>query len=227
MTPSIGISGFAAGRHGPDSEYTAYLRTTEHGQPDWLFLTDLVEERWADQLPGYTDGVILVPVRVTEGGEPLFTCPVSDLRPDEEFVSFYRARKAGETPRKSTFALRSSIGYAPYCFVVLYSREKLLEGGEASTGADWDVVTILSSLDDQEPPMAPGTLMANHFGDSGGSATNMSPEKFEAALRRSYFYWRGRTMTITPEKLEAIRERIAFEEKFRDTLAEVKAATAF
>lgn len=49
--------------------------------------------------------------------------------------------------------------------------------------------------------MSPGILMANHFQISGGTATHMTREQFEAALRRSFLYWRDKGK-IAPEGFE-------------------------
>lgn len=195
MEPSIGINPFCAARHGPDSEGTAYLKQKRRGGPDWAYLTDLVAANFNNRKPGYTDGVVIVQIPVTDiSGDGLFSSPTVDLEEGDFLVGTYKARVEGETPRKQVQVRRVGGGQnmARYCFAVLYSREKLAEKDETRTGNDWDVITLLGSMSNCVPPMPPQTLMANHFGDSGGSSTNMTPEQFEAALRESYAYWRGR-----------------------------------
>lgn len=78
---------------------------------------------------------------------------------------------------------------------VLYHKDTLAEGNENSDlSADYEVVTFLPRGTEEEQPLAPETLMANHFLDSGGTATGMSPEEFEQALKKSYAYWRNRML---------------------------------
>jgi hypothetical protein len=77
--------------------------------------------------------------------------------------------------------------------VVLYHRDTLAEGGDL-VSQEWSVIAVLGKfcLEGVEEPMTPETLMANHFKDDGGTATGMTHEEFQEALRRSYFYWRDK-----------------------------------
>ncbi len=76
--------------------------------------------------------------------------------------------------------------------VVLYRHDVLAENNEQSSDAEWEIVSVNGLPTEDEAPMSPGTLMANHFQISGGTATHMTSEQFEAALRRSFLYWRDK-----------------------------------
>jgi hypothetical protein len=43
-------------------------------------------------------------------------------------------------------------------------------------------------------PIDPMTLMHNHFGSSGGTATNMTDAELVAALRTSFMWWKDKAM---------------------------------
>ena len=78
--------------------------------------------------------------------------------------------------------------------IVLYAREVLQEGGEDCTGYDYDVISINGRPTKDEMPIAPMTLIANHFELDGGTATGMTPEEFETALRESVLFWKNKAM---------------------------------
>lgn len=223
--PSIGVSEFCKHRHVIGSGHTEFTLTSlvERDEsrtntpknklgkdqdgfdrnglktaPDWDYLVRLVEANFHLRRPGYRDGVVLVPVPVaTPDGRPTFTCPIVELKEGDTLFGSFRARRPGETPRKALNVPYRWGTDALFCDIVLYSRETLEEGDEERTGADWDIITILGKLDNEDMPMPPETLMANHFGADGGTATNMSPEEFEAALRKSFEFWKGRA-TLAP-----------------------------
>lgn len=78
--------------------------------------------------------------------------------------------------------------------IVLYSREVLQKGNENCTGCDWDIISINGRLTEDEMPIHPNTLIANHFQLDGGTATNMSSEEFEKALKKSVLFWKDKAM---------------------------------
>jgi hypothetical protein len=205
-TPTFGINPFVL-RQTPESEFT-------HFDGGWDRLLELVREHFHEAKPGYREGVCLVPVPA-EG----FFCGVVVLEEGDKLVGEYKARRPGEEPRKTTRVLRPRerhVGPAAiergahwtetypipgagksacaHVDVVLYSRETLEEGGEDCTGEDWDVISVNGRLTDEEMPIAPMTLIANHFELDGGTATGMSSEEFEAALRESVLFWKNKAM---------------------------------
>lgn len=206
----IGINDFVR-RQTSESEFT-------HFEGSWDRVVALVEENFDKAKPGYRDGVCLVPVPA-EG----FYCGVVELQEGDKLVGTYKSRRPGEEPRKELRVLRPrsfwpgpamiehghdpkerppkrGSGKSPclYVDVVLYSRETLQEGDEECTGCDWDIVSVNGRMTEEEAPIHPNTLIANHFKLDGGTATGMSPEQFETALRESVLYWKNKAM-IAPE----------------------------
>jgi hypothetical protein len=85
----------------------------------------------------------------------------------------------------------------------------LEEGGEGCTGCDWDIISINGRPFEEEPPIAPMTLIANHFELDGGTATGMSPLEFECALRESVLFWKDKAL-LAPgfDEEEALAEMV-------------------
>jgi hypothetical protein len=77
---------------------------------------------------------------------------------------------------------------------VLYHRDVLAENDEDSTGADWDIISVNGSPTTEPMPIHPDVLIANHFQLDGGTATGMSAEVFEAALRESVLFWKDKAI---------------------------------
>jgi len=187
-TPSIAMSPFVDRQRDPNSGLTHWEITDEE-------LLKRVQENFDLQRPGYRDGVVLVPVS-PDG----FKAGIRVLQEGDKLRGSYKARRDGETPRMSVwYECPTPISEAKVTprsvDVVLYHRDVLAED-ETYVETEWNVICVLGkfcSAEDEEP-MIPQTLMANHFGDDGGSATGMSPEAFEAALKASYYYWRDKVM---------------------------------
>jgi len=182
-TPTFGVNPFVL-RQTPESEFT-------HFEGGWDRLLELVTEHFGDAKAGYREGVCLVPVPA-EG----FFCGVVELQEGDKLAGAYEARRPGEEPRKTTRAAsegKTKMG-AAQVEIVLYSREVLAEGGEDRTGQDWDVISVNGNPTDGEMPIAPMTLIANHFELEGGTATGMSSEEFEKALRKSVLFWKNKAM---------------------------------
>lgn len=159
---------------------------------DWDDLRNQVTENLNNTVytQGYRDGVVLVPVEPKH-----FKCPVFKLKDTMNFSGQYKKRVQDEDPRKSTWIdLVDGFEPAKSVNVILYSRNVLLESKNTVTGAEWDMIMI-QALDSNEPaPMDPQTLMYNHFQQSGGTTTNMTPEQFEIALKESFLYWKDRIL---------------------------------
>jgi len=195
--PTFGVSDFCKHRHGADSRFTAFYGS-------WEKLHDIVQLDWERRIPGYREGVVIIPVDLSEdwnttGLYNKFSAPVVELNENDLFEGSYSSRVPGETPRKTTYVSRvNKLGAerkastATHIDIILYSKETLAEKDEPRTGADWDVITVLGKLSADSQPMTPGTLMANHFGADGGSNTLMGPVEFEQALRESFDFWKNK-----------------------------------
>ena len=190
-TPTIGVSDFVR-RQTIGSEFTHFdddSKSLNDGDEEWDKVAQLAQEHFHRAKPGYRDGVCLVPVP-PEG----FHTGVVELREGDKLAGEYRGRRPGEEPRKSVRVVREG-GRKARCVavdVVLYRRDVLEEGNEETTGADWDIVSVNGRLTEAEQPIEPDTLIANHFQLDGGTATGMSPEAFESALRESVMYWKNK-----------------------------------
>lgn len=182
---SIGVNDFVK-RQTAASEFTHYEGEWE--QVAWMALRNFDRAK-----AGYRDGVVLVPVPA-EG----FFCGIVRLKEGDKLVGHYKARRPGEEPRKTIRAECFDVGGSKqpckHVDVVLYRRDVLESNGEDCTGFDWDIVSINGRLTDEEAPIEPMTLIANHFRLDGGTPTGMSPADFEDALRKSVLYWKDKAI---------------------------------
>ena len=167
-----------------------------HYEGTWEKLLDLVTYhfRMKHTKPGYRDGVVLVEVP-PEG----FKSGVAVLKPGDKLTGTYEARQEGEDPRKSTCVVGGEKMPAVSVEVVLYRHDVLVETGEHSCNADWEIISVNANPVEGEMPINPGTLMANHFQISGGTATGMSDSEFVAALRDSFLWWRDKAFVAPSE----------------------------
>jgi hypothetical protein len=164
-----------------------------------------VERNFKKARNGYRQGVLLVSIN------PLrFKCPIVELKDGMTLCGEFRKRMDNEEPRKKLGVPNVPFTSARFCDVVLYSKDVLWETQE-NTGffreldweerieeikkgfADWEVITILPKLDEDQP-MPPDTLMYNHFQLSGGTKTNMSNDEFVEELKKSFTYWKDKAM---------------------------------
>lgn len=181
--PTVGTNTFAT-RQTAESEFT-------HFEGSFDEIAALAEAHLADAKPGYRDGVCLVPVPAAG-----FFCGVVELQEGDKLEGEFRARRQGEDPRKSVHAAKEGRSKSPCVAVdvVLYRKDVLAEDGNNSTACEWEIVSINGRITEEEQPIHPNTLIANHFGLSGGTQTGMSAEEFEAALRVSVAYWKNRAI---------------------------------
>jgi hypothetical protein len=188
----VGVNSFARSRHFGGSGYSQ----CNLGEGELLDILR-AEMVGANIRRGYRDGVVLVAIPARSVGS--FTTPLIELREGDKLEGSFVARRDGETPRQSIRVVREGDrqAEASRVDVVLYESRLLAEDGDNELPADtgnYEVVSINCSTyeGDGEEPMHPDTLMANHFGESGGTATNMSDEEFVAELRRAREFWKGR-----------------------------------
>ncbi len=60
-------------------------------------------------------------------------------------------------------------------------------GEEASSDADWEIVSVNASADGS--PIHPTALIANHLGLSGSTDHGLSNDEFVEELRKSVAFW--------------------------------------
>jgi len=140
---------------------------------------------------GYRDGVILVPVE-PEG----FFSGIVRLQEGDKLVGEYKARQSGEDPRKAIYSLIGKKMPAKSVWVVLYNHNVLIEKNENESEFEWEVVSVNASPTEDEPPIPTGTLIANHFGLSGGTNTNLSNDNFVELLRQSVLFWKDKALAL-------------------------------
>jgi len=194
-TMKIHLSSFCGNRQTKESAYT-------HWEISDIRLIELavVEAEAGRTKAGYRDGVVLVSI------DPAgFYTGVIELHDGDKLIGEFKSRREGETPRVSINADRNSYPplelqkqQAALVEVVLYSHDTLVENNENETDADYEIVSVNGHPTDEPAPIAPETLMHNHFGSDGGTDTGMSAEQFEEAMRESFNYWKNKAM-ITAE----------------------------
>lgn len=158
----------------------------------WEILDDELIDRVSKAMhaakQGYREGVLEVPI----DPQGLYSS-VIELLDGDQLVGAYESRKPGEDPRKSirTPGCRGK-SEAVAVDVILYRHDVL--GKDASSDADWEIISVNARVTMDPEPIHPDTLIANHFGLDGGTPTNMDSAQFEAALRVSVLYWKNRAM---------------------------------
>jgi hypothetical protein len=192
---TIAVSEFVR-RQTPDSEFSHFEGTEKQ-------LLDLVDANWNKAVKAYRDGVITVPVP-PKG----FFSSVIQLEPGDRLEGVWEPRQNGEEPRRKMWAIRGQKTPAARVDIVLYRHDVLAEGNERSSTADWEIISINACPTNEQMPMSVGTLMANHFQMSGGTATQMSDSEFVKALKVAVEYWKDKAM-IGPSRINELEKENA------------------
>jgi len=194
---SVHINSFVR-RQTEDSEFSHWILTDDE-------LLDRIQQaaEHGKFTPSYRPDVLAVHIAVQRGE---FYTGVVKLQEGDKLVGEYSSRRNGETPRKSVHVARVqerdaeqltlSKSPAVAVDVILYHHGALLEGNENETDCDWEVVSINARVTYEPQPIHPMTLMHNHFGSDGGTATKMTPEKFEESLKEAFLYWNDKAMLM-------------------------------
>ena len=184
--PTIHITKFVR-RQTPESGFTHWTISDEE-------LLSRVQAGLPSAKPGYREGVLLVPV-APDG----FLSGLVRLKEGDVLIGEYKARRPGEDPRKSTYALGEKAP-AKSCWVILYSHATLVEGKENETDCDYEIVSVNASPEVEDAPIPTGALIANHYELSGGTSTKMNELEFQEALRKSVDFWKDKAM-VAPANL--------------------------
>jgi len=170
-----------------DSQYSHWILSDDD-------LVARIEAAFPQAKQGYRDGVVLVSVD-PQG----FYTSIVTLVEGDKLTGTFKRRSPSEDPRKSIVRDRGSILLADLkqpaakVDVVLYRDDVLAEDGD-DTGHLWNIISVNAYPTDEEAPIHPDVLIANHFHLSGGTKTNMTPEAFEAQLKVSVMYWKNKAM---------------------------------
>jgi len=147
----------------------------------------------------YREGLVAVPVN-PDG----FFSPVVILSPGQTLQGEFVSRVPGEDPRQRVWAPRSEgVQKSPAVAVdvILYPSSILAEDGSNTLPPEegnYEVISINARTSRGAEPIHPDTLMANHFQESGGTASSLSAEEFVEQLRVSRAYWKGRALLGPP-----------------------------
>ena len=141
----------------------------------------------------------VAPVKVIDGYAPFcklhvhrnwtrtrcLTIPITDDN-RHQLHSDYEARNREELPVLVRWFEGVEPPVANWLIPILYDREQLAREG-SPIDADWGVVGCLYTLEPEETPMAPITLMRNALGvEEGGSGVPLDA----LAYQRSVEFWR-------------------------------------
>lgn len=112
------------------------------------------------------------------------TVPITEANRDR-LRSAYEARSREELPVLVRWFEGIDVPVANWLIAILYSREQLAKEGTPIDG-DWGIVGCLYTMEPEEIPMAPITMMRNALGvEEGGSGVTLDRD----AYRRSAEFW--------------------------------------
>ncbi|GHA72426.1 DUF3228 family protein [Cognatilysobacter bugurensis] len=107
--------------------------------------------------------------------------------------SDYEARTKDELPVLVRWFEGIEPPVANFLIPILYSREQLAREG-THIDADWGVVGCMYTMEAEETPMAPITMMRNALGvEEGGSGVGLDRDAYRRSVEfwRSHANWRG------------------------------------
>lgn len=139
-------------------------------------LCRLVERHIDNAEPGYRDGVLLVPVPADD----FFTSFV-EVTEDTELVADVTRRREDEEPYIRVRAIGDK-SPAKAVKIVIYAHSVLEEDGDASTDAEYEIVSINATPCPEEIPMDPVTMARNHLHRDGGTQGTFTADEFANAI---------------------------------------------
>ena len=146
-------------------------------------LLGLVSAYFDTRTPGYRDGVWLVPVPAER-----FFSGVVKVVEGMELKAHFGARRTGERPYIDIIAVGGEKLPAQTVNIVLYSHDTL--GSDATTDAEFEVVSINASAETGTEPLTPIAMARNFLGLPGGTAASYTADEFAQAI----VYWSQRAM---------------------------------
>lgn len=165
-------------RQTPDSKFS-------HFDGTWDELVALVDEHFEQAKPGYREGVKLVLVPPER-----FFSGVVKVSAATELKATFEARRKGEEPYIQVVAVEASKLPAKMVEIVIYSHDVLAADGEASTDAEWEIVSINARPTEEPEPMTPVAMARNFLESPGGTRAEYTAEEFANAIE----YWSRRAM---------------------------------
>ena len=181
----LNVNNFALQRHTKDS----YL---SHYDGGWNALIEITKKHFSSAIRS-GNGVWKVSVP-PEG----FYSSVVKLKDGDLLVGSYSSRTKGETPRKHLNYDASGKGYekvpAKSVTIIVYEHETLKQCDENSHPFGHEIVSVNASPWVGDEPQNPESLMHNHFGSDGGTATGLTDAEFLQKLEESFHYWKDKAL---------------------------------
>lgn len=164
----------------------------------------LVQDNWEKRRAGAGETTLERKVLVPIPCEKMFCSPRAEIAMGLPIKARVVQRQAGEDPYIETYVTpedAEAFGVKPTpakrCDVVCYSAAALLEnGGERSSDADWEIVTILAYPTDHEEPMLPLAMARNMLCKPGGTSGIYSATEFAESI---YFHATRNSVKIMKE----------------------------
>lgn len=161
----IGTNDFAR-RQTPDSKYSHFAGT-------WDELVELVSAHFN----GSEEGVVAVSVPPED-----FFSGVTDLSEESNLHAQYAARRRGEDPYVQLTVVGGKKLPAKSVQIIVYSHETLAKDDDASTDAEWEIVSINASAVDGSEPPTPVAMARNFLTMAGGTKRDYSAQQFAEAI---------------------------------------------
>jgi hypothetical protein len=172
---TIGVNNFVY-RQSPESRFSHYTGT-------WGDLVALAEKNFVRAVPGYKDGVLMVPVDPSG-----FFSGVVKVKMDTALKASFEARRKGEESFVSVEAVGGEKLPAVVVDLVLYRHDVL--GIEATTAGEWEIVSINARPHAEPEPLTPVAMARNMLGLPGGTQATYSARQFA----ESVIYWSTHVM---------------------------------
>jgi len=174
--PTIGVSEFVK-RQTHESQYTDYRYSW-----DELAQKVLAQFRAGEYSPGYRDGVTIVHMKKEDA---LFFNTYEDFPMFEGMkltAEYVKTEGREHEPAKVQVSIKEPKMPCFYVDVIIYRKDVLEEGGDGSTGAGWDIISINGRRTEDPKPMDPLTIVRNWKHLPGG--TEMKGAKAEDVLEQ-------------------------------------------
>lgn len=146
-----------------------------HFEGSWEALERLVEGHFVHGRPGYKPGV-----RLIQAPPAGFYAPVVRLTAESALQAVFEPRREGEEPFIQVTAPGVHKSPAFAVEIVIYSHETL--GDDASTDAEWEIVSINARSSSEPEPMTPMAMARNFLELSGGTKAEYTAEEFARAI---------------------------------------------
>jgi len=197
----IAVSDFVK-RQTAESKFT-------HFNGEWDELRNMVESEFENHRPAYRDGVILIKLSCPERFETSVVNIADGIESGhiKRFETIFEPRREGEAPFSQTVAIGSKME-AKRIDVVLYRHDVLEEGNEASSDAEWEIISLNGSPVPAELPMNNTTRARNILVAEGGTDVKLEEKskkeliEFIRDMALSSVFWSTHTMVMPEEPWE-------------------------